>query len=144
MHVVEYLIVWWEVVWCGLRLWYKRNCLHFWLVCKPWFEMALDACMRIYLFTFNILFLSICIICGCFNYFIYILNVCFKFWAGQPTIKWFYIYFKYFTKKNYFKLYKIICFIKSHFCHYSWVRGVTIYTLILAIFSLHYLSYISK
>ena len=47
-----------------------------------------------------------------FNYFIYFLNVCFKFWADHPSKKRFYTYFKYFESENYFKLHKITSFIK--------------------------------
>ena len=64
---------------------------------------------------------------GDFNYFIYILNICFKFWACQPTKNRFYTHFEYFENNNYFKLHKITCFIKWHFCNYPRVRGVTIF-----------------
>ena len=64
--------------------------------------MALDA------FDFWVFALSV----GVFNYFIYVLNVYFKFWVGRPTKTRFYTYFKYFENNNYFKLHKITRFIK--------------------------------
>ena len=62
---------------------------------------------------------------GVFNGFVYVLNACYKFWANWPTKKGFYIYFKYFENKYYFKLHKITHFIKWRFYHYPGVRGMT-------------------
>ena len=89
------------------------------LDCKPWFDMALDACMIMYFSLHLILCFWVFALSGSvLSCFIHVLNVCFKFWVGQSTKKWFYPYFNKFENKNCFKLHKIPGFIKWYFCHY--------------------------
>ena len=61
-----------------------------------------------------------------FNYFIYVLNVVLNFGSADQLKKNFTFISSLWKNKNYFKLHKIICLIKWHFCHYPGIRSVTI------------------
>ena len=76
--------------------------------------MTFDACMIIYIAYIQYSVLWVFPLSkGVFNCFIHVLNVHFKFWAGQPIKKTdFYIYFECFEIINCFKIHKISYFIK--------------------------------